>query len=231
MTPADMHRRNVAEQAIQTYKGHFISVLAGVSDNFPIHHWDELIPQTVLTLKFNTVPNVSVYAYHHGPFDYNRMPFAPMGCAVQFHIKPSRRKTWGEHSSDGWYLRTSPEHYRSHIVLVKATRAKRITDTVFFKHKFITQPTVTPVDAIIKACQDLKLALQGKSNIKGNVQMDAIKQIEQALEQNYEVPLDHSAERQPRVEPEQKKLPKPNLQGWRHKHHLQGWSRRSRRAR
>jgi hypothetical protein len=38
-TPADMHRRNIAERAIQTYKGHFISTLAGVSDDFPIHQW------------------------------------------------------------------------------------------------------------------------------------------------------------------------------------------------
>ncbi len=50
-TPADMHRQNIAEQAIQTYKSHFISTLAGVSDNFPIHQWHELVPQIVLTLN------------------------------------------------------------------------------------------------------------------------------------------------------------------------------------
>jgi hypothetical protein len=131
-----------------------------------------------------------------------------MRCAVQFHIKPSKRKTWGEHSSDGWYLRTSQEHYRSHVVLVKATRAKHITDTVFFKHKFITQPTVTPADAIIKACQDPKRALLGQSNMKGKVQMDAIKKIELALEPTYESPIDPSAERQPKVELKQQNLTK-----------------------
>ena len=30
LTPADQHRRNAAKRAIQTFKGHFISVLAGV---------------------------------------------------------------------------------------------------------------------------------------------------------------------------------------------------------
>ncbi|KAL7483838.1 hypothetical protein ACHAW6_009477, partial [Cyclotella cf. meneghiniana] len=127
------HQRNAAERAIQTFKGHLISVLAGVSEDFPINQWDELLPQTVLTLNLlrqsNIAPNISAYAYHHGSFDYDQMPIAPMGCAVQFHIKPSRRKTWGEHSSDGWYLQTSPEHYRCHIVFVKATRHKRITNT------------------------------------------------------------------------------------------------------
>jgi hypothetical protein len=115
LTPADQHRRNAAERAIQTFKGHFISVLAGVSDDFPINRWEELIPQTVLTLNLlrqsNVASNISAYAYHHGSFDYNRMPLAPMGCAVQFHVKPSRRKTFGEHSSDRWYLKTSDEHY------------------------------------------------------------------------------------------------------------------------
>ena len=94
LTPADMHRRNAAERAIQTLKKHFISVLAGVADDFPISEWDQLIPQTVITLNLlrpaNVAPNVSACAYHHEQFDYNRMPLAPMGCAVQFHIKPNR---------------------------------------------------------------------------------------------------------------------------------------------
>ena len=128
LTPADMHRRNAAEKAIQTFKSHLISVLAGVSDTFSIHQWDELLPQTVLTLNLlrqsNVAPNISAYSYHRGPFDYNRMPLAPMGCAVQFHIKPGQRKSFGEHSADGWYLRTSPEHYCCHVMFVKTTRMK-----------------------------------------------------------------------------------------------------------
>ncbi|KAL7488543.1 hypothetical protein ACHAW6_014129 [Cyclotella cf. meneghiniana] len=36
-TPADIHRRNLAEQAIQTYKTNFITTLAGVSNDFQIH--------------------------------------------------------------------------------------------------------------------------------------------------------------------------------------------------
>jgi hypothetical protein len=103
LTPADQHRRNAAERAIPSFKGHFISALAGVSDDYPINRWDELIPQTVLTLNLlrqsNVAPNISAYAHHHGSSDYNRMPLAPMVCAVQFHIKPSRRKSLGEHSA------------------------------------------------------------------------------------------------------------------------------------
>ena len=181
LTPADMHRRNIAEKGIQTFKGHFISVLAGIADDFPIREWDELLPQTIVTLNLmrqsNVAPNVSAYAYHHGSFDYNRTPIAPMGCGVQFHIKPNRRRTWGEHSMDGWYLQTSPEHYRCHIVFVKKTQAKRVTDTIFFKHKYITQPEVTPADMIVKAYRDLTSALQGITNTRDATQMNAIQQI------------------------------------------------------
>ncbi len=131
-----------------------------VNNSFPINQWDELLPQTILTLNLlrqsNVAPNISAWAYHHGSFDYNRMPLAPMGCAVQFHIKPSRRKTFGEHSADGFYLKTSEEHYRTHVVFCKKTQAKRLADTVFFKHKYITQPMVTPASehrsALLPTC-------------------------------------------------------------------------------
>ena len=182
LTPADQHRRNMAERAIQTFKGHFISVLAGVDAKFPINQWDELLPQTILTLNLlrqsNVAPNVSAWAYHHGNFDYNRMPIAPMGCAVQFHIKPSRRKTFGEHSEDGFYLRTSPEHYRTHVIFVKKTRAKRLADTVFFKHKYITQPTVTPADAIVNAYTKLTQAIRGIREPDAGVHIEALERMQ-----------------------------------------------------
>jgi hypothetical protein len=156
--------------------------LAGVSDDFPIHQWDELLPQTVLTLNLlrqsNVAPNISAYAYHHGSFDYNRMPLAPLGCTVQFHNKPSRRKTFGKHSSDGWYIKTSPEHYRAHVFFVKATRAKRITDTVFFKHKYITQLTVTKADAIVAAYRKLTDAINGIEHSQDDANIEALQRIQ-----------------------------------------------------
>lgn len=36
-TPADIDRSNVAEQAIQTYKHHFILTMSGKLDDFPTH--------------------------------------------------------------------------------------------------------------------------------------------------------------------------------------------------
>eukprot|EP00804_Cyclotella_cryptica_P020090 CCRYP_014884-RA/>CCRYP_014884-RA protein AED:0.24 eAED:0.24 QI:0/0/0/0.75/0.33/0/4/0/1279 len=186
LTPADMHRRNIAERGIQTFKGHFISVLAGVANNFPINQWDELLPQMVLTLNLlrqaNVSPNISAWAYHHGSFDYNRMPLAPWVREVQFHVKPSRRKTFGEHSGDGFYLKTSDEHYRTHVIFVKKTRAKRLADTVFFKHRYITQPTVTTADAIVNAYRKLQQAITGIQHSRDNAQMEAIERIQRAFD-------------------------------------------------
>ena len=45
---------------------------------------------------------------------------------------------------------------------VKGTGAVRSTDTVFFKHKHITNPTVTPAYAIVSTAKDLTAALKGK---------------------------------------------------------------------
>jgi len=67
------------------------------------------------------------------------------------------------------------EHYRCHKIYVKKTRSERIPETVFFKQKYITQPTATPADTIVKALDDLTHALKRRRNVKGEAQMDALK--------------------------------------------------------
>ncbi len=52
LVPPDNHRRNLTEQAIQTFKNHFKAILAGVDDTFPMRLWDRLLPQMILTLNF-----------------------------------------------------------------------------------------------------------------------------------------------------------------------------------
>ena len=94
----DIHRGNLAEGEIQTFKSHFNSILAGVDPTFSMYLWDQLLPQTILTLnllqKSNITPTISAYQHIHGPFDYNKMPLAPLGSAVQMHEATNRRITW-----------------------------------------------------------------------------------------------------------------------------------------
>jgi hypothetical protein len=40
LVPPGCHRQNAAEVAIRNFKAHFLSVLAGVADNFPANLWD-----------------------------------------------------------------------------------------------------------------------------------------------------------------------------------------------
>jgi hypothetical protein len=94
LVPPGCHRCNAAEVAIHNFKSHFLSVLAVVADAFPPSLWDRLLPQTEITLSLlrqpNALPNISEYAHLSGPFDYKKMPLAPMGCGVQVHKKADK---------------------------------------------------------------------------------------------------------------------------------------------
>jgi hypothetical protein len=84
-------------------------------------------------------------------------------------------------SVDGWYLRTSDEHYRCHEIYVKHTRSVRISDTVHFKHKHITAPTLTPEDTIVKALNDLTEALRDRRNTKGAIEYEALQKFDELM--------------------------------------------------
>lgn len=181
-----MHRVNAAEVAIRNFKCHFLSVLAGTADDFPPYLWDRLLPQTEITLNLlrqsNATPKVSAYAHLCGPFDYNKMPLAPMGCKVQVHEKTDKRGTWSYHTVDGWYLSTSPEHYRAHNCHIKATRSERVSDTVQFQHKNITNPEATPHDKLMQAMYNHAKIL--RNEVTDERQLEQLSQLMQQT-QNY----------------------------------------------
>jgi hypothetical protein len=72
-----------------------------------------------------------------------------MGCAAQLHESSEIRGTWADNSIDGWYLQTSLEQYQCYKIYLKQTKSERISDTVYFKMKYITQPTFTPADLVV----------------------------------------------------------------------------------
>ena len=115
--------------------------------------WFRLLPQAELTLNLlrpaKQAPNVSAHAYLFGEFSHNAHPLAPLGAAVEMHVVPEVRETFASHSASGFYVGTSMEHYRCHRVWLKDTRAKRVGSTVFFKHKYLTMPTITNADALL----------------------------------------------------------------------------------
>ena len=204
LVPPGNHHRNAAEVAIRNFKAHFLSILAGTADSFPLNLWDRLLPQTEITLNLlrqsNATPTVSAYAHLTGPFDYNKMPLAPLGCEVQIHEKTDKRGTWAYHCVDGWYLFTSPEHYRVHNCHVKATKKERLTDTIQFKHKHITSPSLSPQDKLMNAIANCKAALLGATHEQSNHELNELKTIVNNIETKVREEPKQSTEPLPRVQ-------------------------------
>ena len=77
------------------------------------------------------------------------------------HDKPKRRGAFAEHRSKFFPLGTAFEHYGSWINYMKDTRATRILATVFHKHKYITNPDITPKYMVIAAARNMVDTLKG----------------------------------------------------------------------
>jgi hypothetical protein len=58
-------------------------------------------------------------------------------------------------------LGTSTEHYRCWKFWIPTTRATRILGAAFFKHKYLTNPSITPEGHVIAAAAHLTNTLQG----------------------------------------------------------------------
>jgi hypothetical protein len=68
------------------------------------------------------------------------------------------------------------EHHQCFKIYVTKTRATRVSDTVFFKHQYITNPIVSPESMVVAAAQQLTSALKG--NIPaGNETAEALKKV------------------------------------------------------
>ena len=134
-----------------------------MDDNLPMSLWDRLLRQDKLILYLLRhpilVPTIPAYAHFYGTHDKNTEPLELLGCAIGMYIKPSQRETFVPHLVAGLYIGTYQEHYRFHNVWVKDTTSVTIRDTVFFKHKYLTNPTITTDDAINKATDNLESSI------------------------------------------------------------------------
>ena len=65
LVPPDNKRTNSAERSIQTFRRHFLSILATTHPSFPINHWPSLLPQAEFTLNvmrpYSDLPSISAY--------------------------------------------------------------------------------------------------------------------------------------------------------------------------
>ena len=167
LAPPNVHRRNAAERAISTYKDHLIAGLSSTDTKYPLHLWDQLIPQANITLNLlrrsRINPQLSAYAHLYGAFDFNKTPMAPPGTRVLVHEKPAVRQSWDPRAIDAWYLGPALKHYRCYRVWVWETQHERIADTLAWFPTRVKMPTLSSVDLVLAAAKDLITALQNPS--------------------------------------------------------------------
>ena len=156
--PPFTKRSNKAERAIQTFKRHFISILAGTHPSFPINFWNELIPQAESTLNmmraFADQPNISAYhGIHRKPYDFLSHPLAPCGTLIVLHN--SIRETWDNFGHIGFYLGPAASHYRSYRCLVQETNAIRISDSIILFPAPLVEPGASRFDQLLALTEKL----------------------------------------------------------------------------
>jgi hypothetical protein len=95
------------------------------------------------------------------PFDYNKMPLAPLECEAQVHEKTNKCSTWAYHLVNGWYLFTLPEHYCTQDCHIKHTKSKQLSDSVQLQHKRITKPSITHANKVMHTLAECVKAIQG----------------------------------------------------------------------
>jgi hypothetical protein len=136
LVPPYSHRRNSAERAIRSFKDHLIAGLCSTNKSFPMHLWDRLLPQAVITLNMLITlrinPKLSAGTHIYGQYDFNIAPMAPPGTRIIVHETPNMRQTWAPHGKDGWYIEPALEHYRCYTVYITKTRGERVVETVDF---------------------------------------------------------------------------------------------------
>ena len=96
--PPHLHRQNAAEQAIQTFKNHFIAGILLTHKYFTLILWCRILPQAIVTLNLLLPsiinPTLSAHAQLRGQFDFNATLFAPPGTKVILHQNPKIRQSW-----------------------------------------------------------------------------------------------------------------------------------------
>ena len=102
LVPPDCQSQKIAKRAIQTFKNHFVSILSGVNDRFPLFIWCHLLRLAELTINLlqqsRVATKVSVYAHIHGQHNCMKEPFALLGYVAMAQVKPKtdnpRMSTW-----------------------------------------------------------------------------------------------------------------------------------------
>jgi hypothetical protein len=164
LVPPYSHRRNAAERAIRSFKDHLIAGICSTDKAFPMHLWDRLLPQAVITLNMLRIsrinPKLSASTHIYGQYDYNRAPMAPPGTRIIAHETPYRRRTWAPHAQYGLYIGPAfLEHCRCYTIYISKTRSERVVETVEFFPTEVPLPFPSSKELAAQAAKQLTHAL------------------------------------------------------------------------
>ncbi len=97
--PPNQKRANAAERSIQTFRRHFLSLLATTHPSFPINHWPALLPQAELTLNLQRpyaedLPSISAHnGIYREPYDFSSHPLLHAALSSSSTTPVERRGT------------------------------------------------------------------------------------------------------------------------------------------
>jgi hypothetical protein len=107
--------------------------LATVDMLCPLQLWDKFLPQVELTLnllRFSRCnPRVSANQELYDPFNFNKMPLAPLGTNTLVNNNPPTRAPWAPHATDGFYVGPANNHYHCLCFYIPSTWSFCFTDT------------------------------------------------------------------------------------------------------
>ncbi len=142
------HCVNAAKCAIQTFKNAFIAALATTDSKFPPQLWDRLTPQVRDTLNLMRAsrinPDILAYKALNVPYNWNRYPFAPLGCKAVIYKDGDKRGLWASRGIDGWYLGPSKDYYQCALYYIPETRAYCILGSTELFPQHCQLPNLTP---------------------------------------------------------------------------------------
>ncbi len=115
------------------FKEHFIAALATIDNLCPLQLRNEFLPQVKLTLNLIRLsrrnPLISANHKLYSPFDFNKMPLAPLGNKALVYNDPATWTSWAPHVTDGFYVGPATDHYHCLQFYIPATQRFHFSNT------------------------------------------------------------------------------------------------------
>jgi hypothetical protein len=129
--------------ACLTFKNQFVVGLRSTNRDFPLHLWDHLLPQALVTLNLlrgsRITPRLSAEAPINGAFDLYRQWLNPAPASSSTK-KATRCGTWATHAVDDWYLGPAAEDYCCYKVWIWRLPPNALSTLSWFPSKVAMSP-------------------------------------------------------------------------------------------